>query len=46
MENFGKSGADSKLVVEAGHHLLFHIVQGAHHSLIQFENFQYPRVCM
>ena len=42
-ENFGNSVAESKSEAEAGHYLLFNIVQGAHHSLIRIENFQYPR---
>ena len=46
MESFGNSVAESKLGAEAGHYLLFNIVQCAHHSLITVEKFQYPRVYM
>ena len=39
--NFGNSVAESKLGAEAGHYLLFHIVQGANLSLIALEKFSY-----
>ena len=43
IEILGKSVAEFKLGAGAGQFLLFNIVQGAHHSL---ENFQYHRVYM
>ena len=33
ISNFGNSVAESKLGAECGNYLLFHAVQGAHHSL-------------
>ena len=42
MKNIGNSVAESKLGAEAGLYLLFHIVQGAHHSLITLKHFRYP----
>ena len=46
IENFGNSVSESELGAEAGHYLLFNIVQGAHHSPITLENFQCPRLYM
>ena len=41
---FGNSIVESELGADVDHYLLFHIVQGAHHSLITLKRFLYPEV--